>query len=295
MRKHQRGSNHMYSIYVSSRIWLRVALITSVGFLIFQFGSSLPTTFANGESGAVDWASGLIQATGIGVPPDNAKSATQARAMAKRAAQVVALGRLLEIIEGIQVDSTTVVKNMILESDVVKTNVQGLVSGARVVKETAFPDGAYEVTLEINLASVQQSFRPATAPAPPAIEWKAAPPSPIPSDDGSYTGLLINAEGLNLKECLNPKIVMEDGQVVYSQEHVDVEILGDRHVAGYVKGVENAKGHERVKAKPIMVKAVGLAKGSQTDLVIQDADAQLLHMDPKHLGFLKKAKVVIAY
>ena len=275
---------------------LSAVIILSIGLLVLQPWISTPAaTAADGEEGKIDWSMGEIQATGFGVPPDHIKNASQARAMAKRAAHVVALGRLLEIIEGIQVDSTTIVKNMILESDVVKTHVRGMVNGARIVKETPYPDGSYEVTLEISMATVQQPFKPTSSAPPPAIEWKVDPPTVQEQNDGDYTGLIINAEGLNVLECLHPKILMEDGQVVYSQEHVDSKVLAKRHVAGYIKGLIEAKSHERVTAKPIMVKAVGLAKGSQTDLVIQDADAQLLHMDPKHMDFLKHAKVVIVY
>ena len=276
--------------------WGPITLFASIGFLAFQLWISPSIAIAEkGEGGGVDWAMGSIQATGIGVPPERIKRPVQARAMAKRAAHVVALGRLLELIEGIQVDSESVVKNFILESDVVKTNVRGLVSGARIVKETSHSDGSYEVTLEISMATVQQPFRPTSDSPPPEIQWHAPPQSKPSPNHGNYTGLIIDAVGLNVQECLRPKIVMEDGQVVYSQEHIDSKVLAKRHVAGYVKGLDEAIAHERVTAKPIMVKAVALAKGSQTDLVIQDADAQLLHMDPKHMDFLKNAKVVIVY
>jgi len=295
MKRVDRFSNQGHWVTISTW-WWPVAVILSIGLLVLLPWIPNPiATAAAGEEGRVDWAMGAIQATGFGVPPDHIKNAAQARAMAKRAAHVVALGRLLEIIEGIQVDSTTVVKNMILESDIVKTQVRGMVNGARMVKETPYPDGSYEITLEIDMATVQKPFRPTSAVPPPEIEWKVVPPAIPAHDDENFTGLIIDAEGLNILECLHPKIVMKDGQVVYSQEHVDSKVLAKRHVAGYVKGLIEAKAHERVTAKPIMVKAVGLVEGSQTDLVIEDADAQLLHMDPKHMDFLKHAKVVIVY
>ncbi len=250
----------------------------------------------NAEEGQVDWAMGAIQATGTGYAPERMKkNPGQARAAAKRAAHTVALGRLLELVEDIQVDSTTVVKNYILESDVVRTNVRGIIHGARVVKETPFPDGSYETTLEINLANVQQAFKPTSVSPPRELEWEGTPqPSPA-SKNMEYTGLIVDAVGLSVQECLHPKIVMEDGQVVYSQGYVDSKILAHRHVAGYVKGLDKARSHDRVTANPLMIKAVALAEGSHTDLVIHQADAQLVHLDPKHLDFLKKAKVLIVY
>ncbi len=274
--------------------WL---LAMSVGLFVVQpLIFSLDASAGNGEEGMVDWSMGAIQATGTGFAPDRMKkNPGQARAAAKRAAHSVALGRLLELVEDIHVDSTTVVKNYILESDVVRTNVRGIIHGARIVKETHLPDGSYETTLEINLANVQQAFKPTSLSPPRELEWEGTPQkSPTPKNM-EYTGLIVDAVGLSVQECLDPKIVMEDGQVVYSQGYVDSQILVNRHVAGYVKGLDKARSHDRVTANPLMIKAVALAEGSQTDLVIQQADAQLVHLDPKHLDFLKKAKVLIVY
>ncbi len=275
-------------------MWL---LAVSVGLFVVQFLIVVQDASAgNAEDGKVDWSMGAIQSTGTGFAPDRMKkNPGQARAAAKRAAHTVAMGRLLELVEDIQVDSTTVVKNYILESDVVKTNVRGMLNGARVVKKTSFPDGSYEITLEINLANLQKSFEPRSAPPPPVLEWEGALSIPQGSKSKEYTGLIVDAVGLGVQECLYPKIVMEDGQIVYSQGFVESNVLESRHVAGYVKGLDGAMKHDRVTANPLMIKAVALAEGSQTDLVIQEADAQLLHVDPRHLEFLKKAKVLIVY
>ncbi len=257
---------------------------------------SLDASAGDGKEGRVDWSMGAIQATGTGFAPDRMKkNPGQARAAAKRAAHSVAMGRLLELVEDIHVDSTTVVKNYVLESDVVKTNVRGILNGARVVKETPLPDGSYETTLEINLANVQQSLKLTSVSPPRELEWKGTPQIPQAPKDMEYTGLIVDAVGLSVQECLNPKIVMEDGQVVYSQGFVDSNILANHHVAGYVKGLDEARRHDRVTANPLMIKALALAEGSHTDLVIHQADAQLVHLDPKHLDFLKKAKVLIVY
>ncbi len=53
-----------------------------------------------GSSGKVDWTTGVITAVGIGAPPAQPANAAQARAMAERAAQVVAYRNLLESVKG---------------------------------------------------------------------------------------------------------------------------------------------------------------------------------------------------
>ena len=45
---------------------------------------------SSGQDGAIDWTKGVVTATGFGAPPPNAVNAAQARAMAERAAFLVA-------------------------------------------------------------------------------------------------------------------------------------------------------------------------------------------------------------
>ncbi len=150
--------------------------------------------------GSINWTTGQIFATGIGVPPASAANPAQSRAMTVRAAQVVALRNLLEIIKGVRVDSETVVENFMTKSDVIRTRVDGVVRGAQVVKTVYLSDGSIEITVGIGMkgalldAVVPDSFgsravvpvpvRPAppipTTPYPPAGKLQPSPPPPSP-------------------------------------------------------------------------------------------------------------------
>src|SRR5664280_1681254 len=99
--------------------------------------------------GSVNWSAGYIEAVGIGAVPDKSIGKSNARPMALRAAKVDALRNLLEITKGVQVDSATTVKDFTVESDVINTQVNGLVKGAQVVKTDYMSDGTVEVTLRI--------------------------------------------------------------------------------------------------------------------------------------------------
>ncbi len=136
------------------------------------------------HSGRINWTAGLIYATGIGVPPVQSANAAQARAMAERAAFVVALRNLLEIVKGVRVDSETVVENFMVKSDVIRTRVDGVVKGARIVKTQYMSDGAVEVQVVMSLKGalmdvlVPEHFgRP---PSEPAVQ-KPVPSAPLPS------------------------------------------------------------------------------------------------------------------
>src|SRR5512142_391999 len=105
-----------------------------------------------GSSGKVDWTTGVITSVGIGAPPAQPANAAQARAMAERAAQVVAYRNLLEAIKGVRLDSTTTVENFMVTSDVIRTEVNGIIQGAMVMDKKYMSDGSVEVTVGMKMS-----------------------------------------------------------------------------------------------------------------------------------------------
>lgn len=134
--------------------------------------------------GSINWTSGEVAATGIGAPPANAVNPAQSRAMALRAAQVVAYRNLLEIVKGVRVDSETVVENFMTKSDIIRTRVDGIVKGARIVKTQYMSDGAVEVLVTMPLAGalmdavVPVSFGARSVTPPPAYSLPKTVPMP---------------------------------------------------------------------------------------------------------------------
>jgi len=134
--------------------------------------------------GMINWTSGEVYATGIGAPPSNAANAAQARAMAERAAQVVAYRNLLEIVKGVRVDSETVVENFMTRSDIIRTKVDGVIKGAMPVKKLYLSDGSVEITVVMRMkgdflnAVVPETFGSAALPPPPL---RPAPSVQVPA------------------------------------------------------------------------------------------------------------------
>jgi hypothetical protein len=177
---------------------LFIALLAVSGSALAQ-SSHMGDAVEQTSSGLINWTSGEVYATGIGAPPAKAANAAQSRAMAERAAFVVALRNLLETVKSVRIDSETVVENVMVKSDVIRTRVDGIVKGARSVKTSYLSDGSVEIQVVMPLkgalmdalvpenfgrtagmpapqkpaASLQQPSKPAI-PAPPA---KPAPPS----------------------------------------------------------------------------------------------------------------------
>ncbi len=94
----------------------------------------------------------LMIGTGL---PHAAQFNPRMKLMARRAAKVDALRNLTEQIYGLQLDTTTTVRNFIVGSDVIRSRLLVAVRGAREVDYQELKDGTAEVTVEITLGTVE--------------------------------------------------------------------------------------------------------------------------------------------
>lgn len=242
-----------------------------------------------GSTGKVDWTTGVVTAVGIGAPPANAANPAQARAMAERAAQVVAYRNLLESIKGVRVDSTTTVENFMVTSDVIRTQVSGFVQGATIMDKKYMSDGSVEVTVGMKLTgALADSLLPKTPPAPPTGLVTT------PGVAGQvFTGLIVDARGLGVRPAMAPKVLNEDGKEVYGSAWINRDWAVREGMAGYLKDRDQAQQNPRVTDKPLYVKAVKAQGDARVDVVISNADASTIHGATQNLSFLEKCRVII--
>ena len=101
-----------------------------------------------GMGEAAQWDGGTIRVVGLGVAPAGT-SGTQAEALARRAAISDAYRQLAEQVNGVNVDASTTVENLMLANMTVRTHVSALIKGVEIREEKAQRDGSYTVTLEL--------------------------------------------------------------------------------------------------------------------------------------------------
>ncbi len=244
-----------------------------------------------GSTGKVDWTTGVITAVGIGAPPAQPANAAQARAMAERAAQVVAYRNLLESVKGVRVDSTTTVENFMVTSDVIKTEVSGIIQGAMVMDKKYMSDGSVEVTVGMKLSgALADTLLPKGSATPPAI---TAPPAGSQASGQLYTGLIVDARGLGARPAMAPKILNEEGKEVYGSAWINREYAVREGMVGYLKDPAAAQTNPRVTDKPLMVKAIKVSGDARVDTVISNADAAMLQSASQNLSMLEKCRVII--
>ena len=250
-----------------------------------------------GDKGKINWSEGYIEAVGIGAPPERYIGKAQARPMALRAAKVDAYRNLLETTKGVRVDSATVVRDFAVESDVINVAVEGLVKGAKLVNQDYLSDGTVEVTLRMPMAGgFAQVIIPKALEKKPETAPPAPPAGPAPSRD-VFTGMVVDARGLQARPAMAPKILDENGKEVYGSMNVDKEFAVQQGMSGYARDLTAAQSNARVTtpppANPVTVKGIKAEGPGKSNIVISNADADKIRGAADNMTFLKKCRVMI--
>lgn len=248
-----------------------------------------------------------ITADGYGALPANMPLA-RAKMMARRAAIMDAQRNLVEIIKGATVDADSTMNNFLLQSDIVKTKVSGVITGARVVSE-GLEDGGYHVVLsvpEYGVGSVAEvaidtkmgNYTPEPVPAPSATAIKTYIPEPQAQINGGYTGLVIDAKGSALVRTFCPVIYDTNGRAIYGVHNVDKDYAISHGIVDYADGSASWQtvgiGQSRAGSNPLIIKMVSLRDRAtnKCDIVISVEDADKILIENQKHGFLNRYSVV---
>ena len=249
------------------------------------------------DNGNINWSEGTITALGIGAPPPNAINMAQARAMARRAAIVVARRNLLELLQGVQIDSMTLVKEAIVQSDIMRTSIQGVVRNAQIIDTAYLSDGSVEVKVAMNMSGqLANTILPQHSPAVP---WATGPSvatatsKTLKSSSDIITGLVVDARGLGARPAMSPKIVDEKGKEIYGSAMVNRQYAVQQGMAGYSRDLSAAQGNSRVTANPLTVKGLRSVGPGKSDIVISNSDATRILSAAENLLFMQKCLVMI--
>jgi hypothetical protein len=241
--------------------------------------------------GSINWSEGVVQAVGIGAPPEKHYGKPSARPMALRAAKLDAMRNILEAINGVRIDGSTIVRDYAVESDIIRSKVEGMIQGAEVVKQEYLSDGTIEITMAMSLRG---GFSQLVLPDEiKPLESVKPVMTPMKHSSAVYTGLVVDARGLSARPAMSPKILDETGQEVYGSAFVSREYAVQQGMSGYAKDIAAAHRNQRVTDNPITVKGLRTEGLGRSDIVISNADASALRSASENLSFMKKCRVMI--
>ncbi len=273
-------------------------------FLSAQWGWGADDAVVEVDNGAMNYSNGWITATGIGGISPLAQNPGMARGMAVRAAKIDAMRNLLETVLALTVTSETAVRGAAVENDVIKTKVEGMVKGARIrdINEDGrhdtndfryLSDTSIEIEMEIHMSGISSIVLPPAGYA--EAQAGAAPPSAGTSApiSGSTTGLIIDARGVGARPAMSPKIVDQNGGVVYGPSSFTRDYAIKFGVAGYSKDIETAKSDPRVVGNPLIVRGIGVQGSNGTDIVVANGDAATIRRAESSGKILSSCKVMI--
>ena len=250
---------------------------------------------------------GTLVVKGEGVPKEGITNPGQKELTAKRAATVTAQRNIAEVLNGVIITGQTTVKDMALESDHIRSTVEGMIKGAHIVYEaydslkgiavvylSIQVDGADGLSGQL-LPQILPTRPPPTAPVyappppahipPPAAMAPVEPPQP-------YDALILDIKEHPFKPALINRILAQNGEILYDPTKIAQNILVERGAGDYTNDVGKAKAllSERGSKNPMVVKAVSVVKF--TDVQVSGDDAAGIFSANQKANFLEGAKVV---
>ena len=256
------------------------------------------------DRGSINYADRTIQATGIGFIPVNVINAGQARRSAMRIAKQDALRQLIEIVNGVNVTSETTVSGAMFD-DVIKTQVQGAIRGARKVGEPKYlSDTSVEVVYEVSMNNISRALLPMAERAP-VLSYESVTATGTAaaaagqgggaasaSASGGVTGIIIDGSGLGLRPAMSPRILNQSGTVLYGPGQYDRDYAAANGVVGYAKTLGQAKADTRVQGNPLVLRGASASGTAKTDVIISNADAGKLVSAGRSAGLLQDCRIM---
>ena len=245
------------------------------------------------ERGSINYSERTIQAIGIGFIPENVINAGQARRAALRIAKQDALRQLIEIVNGVVVTSETTMSNAMFD-DVIKSQVQGAIRGARQIGEPRYlSDTSIEVTYEVPMSGISDVVTPPSGFLPTAPTGTAPTAAePVGPTTSGITGLVIDTRGLGIRPAMSPRVLDQNGGVVYGPGNYTREYAIQNGVAGYAKGLDKAQADDRVKGNPLVIKGVSASGANKADIVIANSDVMKIQSANSAHNVLRDCRVI---
>jgi hypothetical protein len=278
-----------------------------------ELGAPMKNYVQKFPQGEINWGEGYIIAYGKGVI--SGKSTTEEQA--ERAAEVEAKARLLEMIQNIPLDE----RMRIGEDQRITFAMEGFVQEAEIVTESKTA-GAVNVTVRApirgikGLAMTVYGYYTPEPPKPETREPEPLLPQTTIKEPEKFTGIVIDARGLQTNPAVFPKVSDTKRREIYTVKQVNRQDLEKRGMASFALVARDVnisqlfpfatvipvnysqtapvkKGSLRQGDYPYIAHATATSGDLKADLIISEEDAAKLRAIDLKTNALKECRVVI--
>lgn len=226
------------------------------------------------ETGKIDWGAGIIRVTGKSAIEPNHPNPAQAQLMAERAATVDAQRKLLEVIKGVRVNGETVVEDLMLKSDLVVTQVDGIVKGARQIGDAKLDKDKGIVSVELRLDLYGPDGLSDAIREPVPVPEKPLSPKAVEVLSKYSSVVIQGATGADGKPSIFPRIFDEQGNLLLdTRELIGRDARYGRGTIQFVDNISEILNNPQLGSNPLIIRVKSFAGKYLSDYVITKEQA----------------------
>lgn len=228
-----------------------------------------------GRTGTINWETRYITSKGIVAATSITTNSSQRRLLARRGAIVDAQRSMLEIINGVRIDSATTVSDYMV-NEVTRADVKGTLKNAEIIDEN-WDGEVYEVTMQVPMGKIFKVLKDSG-------NIKLSKEKAIRPKEQEYTGLVIDARGLGLVPAIYINIYNENGTKVYGPIHPVYRVS--------IKEIDDIE-EKRIGTNPLRITAKNTTGSNDVDLVISKRNAINVRKNVFNTKIFSMNKVIV--
>ncbi len=239
---------------------------------------AFPSVVTRVGDAEVDWTHMVLVLSEAAQPLPGARSQLEVVEQQARAAlgprMLVAAGR-------VRIDAESSVLDIIESETRLGKHLDRQSSSWHVTETRYFSTGRVEIDAELDLASWLA----------PVLYARASREPSEPSPRSRFTGVLVDARGLDAQAALAPRLLSPAGEELYAASRVHEAVARESTPVVYVTDPADPRAVERCGASPLLLRAGSVSE--RVDLVLTPDDAIRFTATASDALLMEQARVVL--
>jgi len=256
------------------------------------------------EGGSITWGNGDVTVVRVLLPPGE-DSSVKLTPLSVRKVASSARKQMLDMIMSVRIDGKRTVSAFLSDDAELAARVRGVVHNSPFERPAMFEDGGEVRVSEKFRGKLAELVLPTTiqfqSGVPPklstSMEQNLSYQDGVPEEAGvgarGYTGVIIDASGLQVTPALAPVIYGQDGLGAYGPFLVSRANAINKGVVAYANTSNPTALRDRVGNNPLTVRALSAYGSWRTDLIISSPMAQLVRSVMRSGSAAANCRVVI--